>query len=354
MDTKLRLRGRVQMIWVDDALLLSLGATRVRVAPFTDKELAELHELRSGFTADQVAGVPWMSRLYGAGFLEECASASSDPDLARFDRLLHFLSEMELSGESRFTLLRRLHDAHCVIVGLGGLASWVVYNLLCCGVGRFTVIDGDVVEMSNLNRSILFSEADVGRPKVTVAAEAMRRFYPSIEVTTRQLTVTCQEELLPEFDGADLVLSLADQPPWVIKEWITAAAQRTKTPALLANGSRVGPFRREESDACAMCDWSHQMERQPLYGDLLRRQIRLPRGSSGALSPYGSMTGGFVAMEAVRHLLGLEPATLNRVWRLASDFTAGFDPCAKNPRCGVCGTAGEQALPLPSRSLEGL
>ncbi|MGW4792444.1 HesA/MoeB/ThiF family protein [Nonomuraea sp. NPDC004297] len=351
-DTRLRLRGRAQMIWVDDALLLSLGTTRLRVAPFTEKELPHLHELRGGCAADQVASVPWMSRLHGAGFLEECTPASSDPDLARFDRLLNFLSEMELAGESRFTLLRRLREAHCVIVGLGGLASWVVYNLVCCGVGRFTVIDGDVVEMSNLNRSILFTEADVGRPKVTVAAEAMRRFHPRIEVTTRQFVVTSQEDLVPELEKADVVLGLADQPPWVIKEWVTAAAQRTKTPVLLASGSRVGPFRLDESGACAMCDWSHQIERQPLYGELLRRQLRLPRGSSGALSPHGAMTAAVVAMEAVRHLLGLTPATVNRVWQLAGDFTAGFDPCVKHPRCGVCGTTGDKGLPLPSESLE--
>jgi molybdopterin/thiamine biosynthesis adenylyltransferase len=351
-DDMLRLRGRTQMMWVDEALLLRLGATRARVAPFNEERLAELHALRRGCAAARVAAVPWMRRLHQAGFLEECTPASSDPDLARFDRLLNFLSELEVSGVSRFALLRRLREAHCVIVGLGGLASWVVYNLVCCGIGRFTLVDGDVVEMSNLNRSILFSESDVGRPKVTVAAEAMRRFHPRVEVATRRTMVAGPEDLAPALEGTDLVIGLADQPPWAIKEWITLAALRTKTPVLLASGSRVGPFRRDEADACVICDWTHHAERQPRYGELLRRQLRLPRGDSGALSPLGAMTGGLVAMEALRHLLGLAPVTVGQVWELASDFTAGFHPCAKHPACGACGAVGQERLPLPSAALE--
>jgi hypothetical protein len=341
--TLLRLRGRVRAIWVADILL--------RIAPFGEPELAALHELRRGCGPERVESISWMQRLRTEGFLEELPPASDDPDLARFDRLLNFLSELELRGHSRFDLLQRLRDSRVVVVGLGGLASWAVFNLLCCGVGNLTLVDGDEVELSNLNRSILYSEDDVGRRKVDAAADSIRRFSPRTTVETHHLLVTGPDDLVAVLDGSDLVIGLADQPPWLIKQWVAIAGQRSKVPVLQASGSRVGPFHREAGDACSICDWSHQLTRQPLYGEMLGRQARLPRGDSGALSPLGSVTGGLVAMEAVRHVLGLEPLTVNRVWEMDGDFTAAYRDCPKHDRCGACGEPGQQLLALPSHSM---
>ena len=62
-----------------------------------------------------------------------------------------------------------------MILGCGGLGSWVAAGLACVGVGRLTLVDDDVVELSNLNRQLLFTEADIGRAKVAAAAGALAR-----------------------------------------------------------------------------------------------------------------------------------------------------------------------------------
>lgn len=348
---RLRLRGRVQTMWAGDALLLRLGATPLKVAPFGEAELRTLHRLRTGLPEEEITASPWMRDLRDAGFLEELRPPSNDPDLQRFDRLLNFLSELEPRGVDRYALLDRLRTSHCVIVGLGGLASWTVYNLLCCGIGRLTLVDGDTVEMSNLNRSILFTEGDVGRLKVDAAAEAARRFSPRTRVERHPLMVSSADDLAPALKEGDLVIGVADQPPWLVKEWVALAAHRAGVPFLQASGSRVGPFHRGDGEACTICDWSGRLRHRPDYGEALRRQLLLPRGDSGALSPLGSMTGGVVAMEAVRHLLGLTPLTVDRVWEMGGDLTAALQEVPNDPDCAVC-SGSDNPVPPPSVAVE--
>ena len=59
------------------------------------------------------------------------------------------------------------------MLGVGGLGGWVALNLACCGVGEMLLLDFDKVELSNLNRQVLYSEADIGRFKAEAAAERL-------------------------------------------------------------------------------------------------------------------------------------------------------------------------------------
>ncbi|PXX58770.1 molybdopterin/thiamine biosynthesis adenylyltransferase [Nocardia tenerifensis] len=350
MTELVRLRARTRMIWSGDTLLMQLGTRNLRLAGFDEPQVPALHELSSGAPADRVRESPWMAALLDGGFLEAVAPPSDDPDLARFDRLLNYLSELESDTVSRFDLLARLRGSSVLLVGLGGMASWVAYNLLCCGIGNFTLVDGDTVEASNLNRSILYTEQDIGRPKVLAAAHRMREFAPRTEIRPVRTYVGGPEDLRELAEQSDLVLGLADQPPWRIKEWVAAVGLATGTPFVQASGGRVGPFHTRPGTACTICDWTRQIEREPRYGELLRRQSLLPRGNSGALSPVGSITSGIVCLEVVRYLLGMEPTTADRIWEFRGDLSSGYQECPPHPRCGLCGSA-EQRAATPSESL---
>lgn len=77
---------------------------------------------------------------------------------------------------------RRLKGSAALIVGAGGLGSPIALYLAAAGVGRLTLCDFDVVDPSNLQRQVLFGTADVGREKVTVAAERLRDLNPRVAV----------------------------------------------------------------------------------------------------------------------------------------------------------------------------
>ena len=78
--------------------------------------------------------------------------------------------------------LERLRRAHVLVLGVGGVGAYAAEQLARAGVGRLTLVDGDVVEPSNCNRQLPALTANFGRPKAEVMAERFREINPAIEV----------------------------------------------------------------------------------------------------------------------------------------------------------------------------
>src|SRR5690606_18308323 len=79
--------------------------------------------------------------------------------------------------------LARLRSAHVLVVGLGGVGGHVAEALGRAGIGQLTLLDHDVVSLSNLNRQLLALRSTLGRPKVEVMAERLRDIDPTLELT---------------------------------------------------------------------------------------------------------------------------------------------------------------------------
>ena len=122
--------------------------------------------------------------------------------------------------------LDRLARAHVAVVGVGGVGSWTVEALARSGVGRLTLIDMDDVCITNTNRQLPALEGEIGRPKVAVLADRVRRISPG-----------CIVEAIPEFfleSSADRLLSPACQP----YDWIVDAVDRAAIKTLLIAKAR--------------------------------------------------------------------------------------------------------------------
>lgn len=100
----------------------------------------------------------------------------SESDLVRYGRQILCPSFGE-EGQ------RRLKQSHVVVAGLGGLGTAASVYSACAGIGHITIVDCDLVELSNLNRQILHWEQDIGEKKPLSAAQKLTRLNPSIEVT---------------------------------------------------------------------------------------------------------------------------------------------------------------------------
>jgi adenylyltransferase/sulfurtransferase len=115
---------------------------------------------------------------------------------------------------SRFSLISwwdqaRLGQAKIVVVGAGALGNEVLKNLALLGVGHLAVIDLDVVELSNLSRSVLFRESDLGRPKSSAAAAAVGALHPGSRASAVRGNVG-HEVGLGLFRWADLAIGAVD------------------------------------------------------------------------------------------------------------------------------------------------
>ena len=90
-----------------------------------------------------------------------------------------FSRQIALFGEEAQVKLKKSTVA---VIGVGGLGSFAALYLAAAGVGRLILVDKEKVELSNLNRQILYWTRDIGEIKVEKAAEKIKEFYPEVEV----------------------------------------------------------------------------------------------------------------------------------------------------------------------------
>lgn len=82
--------------------------------------------------------------------------------------------------------IEKLQNAHVVVFGLGGVGSYTIEALVRSGIGHLTLVDKDIVDVTNINRQLIADTTTIGKPKVDVAKERLLKINPSLEVTTYQ------------------------------------------------------------------------------------------------------------------------------------------------------------------------
>jgi len=149
-------------------------------------------------------------------------------DFKRFERQI----KLKEIGED---VQQKWWDSRVLVVGVGGLGSGIIQGLVGAGVGKITLMDGDRVDLNNLHRQWLFAEKDVGRPKVEVAAEWIKKHNRDIEVEVIDefLSTANSERNLEGFDlwidGTDDVEAKLLMDQWAVKlqtPWIFGAAEQ--------------------------------------------------------------------------------------------------------------------------------
>lgn len=105
----------------------------------------------------------------------------------------------------------RLRQAHILVVGLGGVGSWAAEMLCRAGAGAMTIVDADVVDITNINRQMPALASTVGMPKCDVVAGRLKAINPDIDVTVKQLFIN-SENIPAMFDEGnfDFVVDAID------------------------------------------------------------------------------------------------------------------------------------------------
>ena len=196
-----------------------------------------------------------------------------------------------------------LHRAKVLVIGAGGLGCPVMQTLAATGVGHISLIDDDVVDLTNIHRQILFGASDVGRKKTEVAAERLRELQPGIEVTTidGRMDSSNAVELL---DGIDVLIDGSDT--FTTKFMAADAAEITGTPLVWGSVLRYrgdvalwwsGPGAPE--DGVGMRD---------LYPDQPDADSVPDCATAGVLGVTTSVVGGLMATEVIKFLTGVGEA----------------------------------------------
>src|SRR5512140_3200410 len=133
------------------------------------------------------------------------AAQLSNEEILRYSRHL-IMPEVGIEGQ------QKLKAARVLCIGAGGLGSPLALYLAAAGVGTLGVVDFDVVDFTNLQRQIIHTTADVGRPKLDSAAEKIKAINPYVEVRPFETRLT-SANALDLFRQFDIVVDGTDNFP---------------------------------------------------------------------------------------------------------------------------------------------
>jgi bacteriocin biosynthesis cyclodehydratase domain-containing protein len=255
----------------------------------------------------------------------------------RFARQLPYFSE---TGDPVATQ-RRLRGAHVAVIGCGGLGTWALGALASLGVGRFTLVDHDTVELANLNRQILYGAADVGSSKVACSARWVRALDPRIEVREVPRQVEGEADAAAAIEGADAVVLAADWPPYEVGRWVNRACVAAGVPFILGGQVppvlKVGPTYAPGRGPCFACHERALAAEFPLYPELAEYRRRHPT-TAMTLGPASGVVGALMALETMHLLTGDAPvATHGRALLIdMRTLEQRWEAVERDPDCPVC------------------
>jgi molybdopterin/thiamine biosynthesis adenylyltransferase len=294
--------------------------------------------------ADEVAEV--LDFLVASGWVEDAGAALpsslSAREAERYKRSAQYLGWIDDSPRSSpYEHQARLKASRVVVLGVGGTGSAAAASLAACGIGQLHFLDMDVVELGNLVRQLLFTEADIGKPKAEVAADRLRALNSDIEITAAVTELTGPDSIAEAARGADVFLLCADKPQG-IADWASQAALRLGVPWVM--GMYDGPKLQVATfipgvTGCMECLKVTDRERLAELGlDDLPEARSFP-DFNPVMAPTAQMTGHFAAMEVIFLLLGLRVGTAGRM--LHRNFLDPehqyFIDATRRPDCAMCG-----------------
>jgi sulfur-carrier protein adenylyltransferase/sulfurtransferase len=269
--------------------------------------------LRSG---DTILIVPSIA----GGGNDAVASFSAD-EISRYARHLT-LPEVGWEGQ------QRLRTARVAIVGAGGLGSPSGLYLAAAGVGTLGIIDFDVVDLTNLQRQVLYSSGDVGRSKVAVAAARLRALNPHVDVVTHDVRLT-RDNALDILGNYDVVIDGTDNFPtrYLVNDACVMLGVPYVYGSILRFEGQVSVFTGRDAP-CYRC-----LFREPPPPGLVPSCAE-----GGVLGVLPGIIGSLQALEAIKLILGRGDTLVGRLALFdALSFRWRELKLRRNTDCPVCG-----------------
>jgi len=223
-----------------------------------------------------------------------------DEELLRYSRHI-LLDDIGIEGQTRIL------QGHALIIGAGGLGSPAAMYLACSGIGQITLVDDDNVELTNLQRQIAHTTANVGQPKVASAKETLLALNPHVQVNA--LAVRADAALLDTLVAqADVVLDCCDN--FATRQAVNAACVKHRKPlvsgaAIQMDGQITVYDPRDPTSPCYACVFPP---------DHTPEETRC--ATMGVFAPLVGIIGAMQAAEALKILAPIGQALTGRLLML--------------------------------------
>jgi molybdopterin/thiamine biosynthesis adenylyltransferase len=310
---------------------------------------------------DLVARFPSISRaefdtalaeLDASKLLQDAAAPTeglTEEHRERWSRNLGFFEAHASLTRSRFDFQRRIRDTKVAMLGLGGVGSHVLMDMVALGFTNIRVVDYDTVELSNLNRQVLYGQDVMGQAKTELTREWTKRFNPEVTIDAVSLKIASADDVRSVVHDRDLVIAALDRPKTHIVSWLNEGCVSTGTPFMAGGVDHQRVFHYTVVPGltgCIQC-WRTQVEAaDPTSKEIFRRQREHDDAGNRFLEDMAAFNGlvvlhvAFLIGELVRLSARVaRPLSIGRM--LEATFQrpvlAEGGRWVRDPECDVCG-----------------
>ncbi len=245
---------------------------------------------------------------------------------AQLDRYARHIVLKDIGGPGQMALL----GAHVAVIGAGGLGVPVIAYLAAAGIGTLSIFDHDTISLSNLQRQILYREADIGRSKVACAEDfvAARNSDCKVNAYNRAFEKTDRAML----DDVDIVVDCTDgfAGRLMINDVAVAASKPLVSAAIQAFEGQIATFRPHDGAdlPCYRC----------FLPEVPPEDMQVTCSDAGILGTVAGMVGTLQAQEVIKQLLGIGTGLEGQM--LILDALSNRQRLIKLPRDPACKTCG--------------
>ena len=222
---------------------------------------------------------------------------------------------------------RKLIDSKVLIIGAGGLGSPIALYLALAGVGTIGIVDFDTVDVSNLQRQILHTDADVGRPKVISAKETLLAHNPDVNVILHDEPINSDNamDIIPDYD---IIANGADNfaTRYLVNDAAYLAGKPLVDGAILVFDGQATTY--QPGRGCYRC----MFPEPPPPGEVPNC------AEAGVIGALPGLVGSIQALEVIKLIMGVGETLTSRML-LIDALTMDFREIKirRNPDCKLCG-----------------
>lgn len=265
-------------------------------------------------------------------------------DYKKYRRVIHFIEDYSKSSAHLNEMWKNIRNGRVVIIGLGAVGTWVAVNLVQSGVQNLTLIDNDVVDITNLHRQFGYSETDIGKYKSEVLKNKLIHMNSNLHI-----------EIVPEFldgnllnrvdlDNIDLIINCADTPNVdTTSLWVGEYCMDKNIPHIVGGGynmhlSLVGQTVIPNESACVKC-FEIQLKELNKIDPKSVKKLVVKNRKIGSFGPMCAIIASFVGMEALKILTKhIKPANVNRRGEFnVYDMDIKYKEFTRVANCPWCG-----------------
>lgn len=246
----------------------------------------------------------------------------TDHEMLRYNRQIS-LKAVDFDGQEK------LKGSRVLIVGAGGLGCAASQYLASAGVGKIILVDFDTISLSNLQRQILYTDANIGQPKAEVAKTRLQAINPNIEI--QAINKKCDDAEFAELIAqVDVVVDCTDNVD--VRNQLNLQCFKQKRALVSGSAIRfegqISVFTYAENEACYQC-------LSQLFGS-----DTLSCVEAGVISPIVGVIGSLQALETIKVLLNIGKTLAGKLLMIDGlHFSVREMALPKLPDCSVCSTS---------------